>query len=109
MQNHKFGNVLDAENYWRESMCSHLEQIMKKYPDYEPEEYIIWIDSAIFLPVQWRTMSAQILLKDDKGNVINQAMIGNYVPLGITLGVAAALIIGTIAYAIYDNKKNPTA
>lgn len=41
--------------------------------------------------------------------VINQAMIGNYVPLGITLGVAAALIIGTIAYAIYDNKKNPTA
>ena len=72
MQNHKFGNVLDAENYWRESMCSHLEQIMKKYPDYEPEEYIIWIDSAIFLPVQWRTMSAQILLKDDKGNVIQK-------------------------------------
>lgn len=74
MQNHKFGNVLDAENYWKNSLCSHLEQIVRKYPDYEPNEYIIWIDSSIFLPVQWRTMSATILLKNAAGTIIRRLL-----------------------------------
>lgn len=74
MQNHKFGDVLEAENYWKNSLCSHLEQIIRKYPDYEPDEYILWIDSSIFLPVQWRTMSVKILLKNDNGELIKSIL-----------------------------------
>lgn len=75
MQCHKYGNVLDSGYSWEQSVCSHLEQILKKYPDYEPNEYILWIESALICPVQHRAASAQIILRDEYGNEITKLLL----------------------------------
>lgn len=40
--------------------------------------------------------------------IMAETIAGNYIPLCVTIGVTIALIGSAIAYAVYDNKKNPT-
>lgn len=40
--------------------------------------------------------------------IITEMIAGNYIPLCATIGITVIIIGSVIAYAIHDNKKNPT-
>lgn len=67
-----FGNIhyKDAQGFWRNEVCANLEPILQKYPDYKPNEYILWIDEFILIPVPWKTLSVRLHLLDEHGEVL---------------------------------------
>lgn len=54
----------------RDRIAMYMPSLLKAYPNYEPTDYILWIESSMIMP-QWDIMSSKVVLLDDNSDTIS--------------------------------------